>query len=83
MGLGRKWTDEEITLLRSDLTNTEIAEKINRTTLSVRDARYHYTGHNVEKAKQRIRPTVINQSDSEFRIIALCNKLGVKIEGVR
>ena len=76
------WTKEERDLLRTDLTNEEISERTQRPLMGVKKARYKYTGHSVEKAKHRFKPT-LDRSDSEARIIAKCFELGIKLEGVR
>ena len=80
------WTDDELALLYSDLTNQEIAERISRSANAVRKKRYLVTGHYVEKDKQlTIAPVrtapLMSDAHKEARIIGLCERLKVKLYG--
>lgn len=71
-----RWTPEEIKLLRSDMSNQEIADKIGRTRVAVKDKRYVLFGN--QKVR---RPEQLTRIEKESRILKLCEKLGVKLLG--
>ena len=82
------WTDDEIALLYTEMTNNEIAERINRTVTAVKKKRYEETGHYVEAGKQKesdyIQKRIVPHMDEAYkkaRIITLCERLKVKLYG--
>ena len=81
------WTEEEIKLLYTDMTNTEIEQKTGRSSSAVRKKRYQKTGHYVERKKHRDLVKYVNPKpfvsdyNKKARIIALAQKLGVKLYG--
>lgn len=81
---GRKdmnlWTEKEIELLNSKMTDREIAEKTNRSLKAVRMKRYRM------KKESEIMPKetpgdLMDDTTKEIRILTLCKKLGVKLFG--
>ena len=88
---GRKWEKEEIEMLKSDMTNEEIMKMTNRSEYSVRKKRYEITGHysfpgkdmtTYVKPKERPRDSFTSGKYKELRLIALAEKLGVRLLGV-
>ena len=85
-----KWSPEHKQLLKTDMTAEQIAEITGRTVEGVRRARYAYTGHSVEKAKQITTyedklfemERKYHQIQKEERLKALCRQLGVRIGGM-
>lgn len=81
------WSKEEIEMLYSDMTNAEIEQKTGRSKSAVRKMRYKKTGHYVEKNKHRdlikyVNPKpFVSDYNKKARIIALAQKLGVKLYG--
>lgn len=82
------WTDEEKDLLYTNMSNQEIADKINRTVKAVKMKRYEETGHYVEAEKQKesdyIQKRIVPHMDETYkkaRIITLCERLKVKLYG--
>ena len=73
------WTEEEKRCLRTDLTNSEIAEELGISVDKIRRARRYYTGHYCEMKNARINDHLIS---SEARIIDLAKRLGVRIAQV-
>ena len=89
---GKKWTENETMLLWTELTNKEICEQTGRTMDAVRTKRFNVTGHyttpSETKRRKYIHVTPVNNAliDKQTkvnRIIAMANKLGVRIKGVR
>ena len=82
----KTWTDDDKALLFSDMSNKEIAEKVHRSVKAVESRRYKLTGHYVETEKQKPpeltpRRPVMDDTYKKARIIALAQKLGVKLYG--
>lgn len=83
------WTREQKDLLFSDMTNEEIAEATGRSLISIKSARYYYTGHQVEPAKAlEARERAILMQEQKARRVAneqrlkdLCRQLGVRLYG--
>ena len=81
------WSEEEIEMLFSDMTNEEIEQKTGRSKSAVRKKRYQKTGHYVEKKKHRdllvhtYPKPFVSEHNGTARIIALAQKLGVKLHG--
>lgn len=79
------WTDAELAMLYTNLTNEEIAKEIGRTKKAVRKKRYLITGHYVENEKQRdpMPPhiSVFDERYKEARILSLAKRMGVKLYG--
>ena len=78
------WSDEEIALLYTDMSNQEIEQRTGRSKAAVRKKRYQKTHHYVEFKRQRdlgklITPKpFISEYNKQARIIALAQKLGGK-----
>ena len=84
------WTNEQKEMLHSSMTNEEIAQATGRTMVSVKRARYYYTGHEVELESARIKK---NDTDMlryeqkarkvqrEEHLRNLCKRLGVRLYG--
>lgn len=79
-----EWNNKEtIKLLRSKMSNEEIAGQLGVSEQKVRGARYYYTGHAIPFDADAMRmPEQYSQAEKEARIINLCEKLGVRIGGV-
>lgn len=71
-----RWTKEEREFLKSDLTNSEISERLDIPVAKVRRARRYYTGHYCELTNARD----TDHKDSEARILDLAKRLGVRID---
>lgn len=80
-----QWNNDEcIKILRSQLTNEEIAGHFGVPESRVRAARYYYTGHAIPFDPESMRmPERYSDTEKEARIINLCKKLGVRLGGVR
>lgn len=81
--MGKLWTEEEVKLLDTFLTNEEIAQKIGRTALAVKQKRYR-TEHPHGTYEEGIRIMPSQVTTKEFRIakiIERAKKLGVKLLG--
>lgn len=76
-----KWTQEMIDMLYSEESNIDIAKKLKKTPGAVKNARYHYTGHCGPLVVKPIGREFISEEEGIRRIIALCDKLGVKLLG--
>lgn len=74
------WSDEHKQLLFSDKTNEEIMAITGRTMKAVRSARYNRTGFYTED--RRPKGDERKKHRSEARIISMCKRIGVRIEGV-
>lgn len=80
-------SDEEIALLYTDMTNQEIEQKTGRSRNAVRKKRYQKTHHYVELKRQReleynfTPKPFVSEYNKQARIIALAQKLGVKLYG--
>ena len=79
----RRWTMEEKNLLWTIRSNHDIAEELGRSVVSVKNARFFYTGHYCPREYARPKKTEYNGVRSEIRILDLAKKIGVKLEGVR
>lgn len=85
------WTSEEKRMLRSEMTNEEIARETGRSVKAVVSARYRHTGHQVQRSKWRdpyqteigIAKEKVSKIEKEARLLALCKQLGVRIGGMR
>lgn len=81
------WTEEEIELVYTNMTNAEIEQKTGRSKAAVRKMRYKKTGHYVERNRQREIKSMYSPKpyasaySKKARIIALAQKLGVKLYG--
>ena len=79
--INRRWTPEENRLLKTKMTNEEIADITGRTKGAVRRHRYEMTGHhNINKDNQR--PTFIEKMskvEGECRILSLAQKMNIKL----
>ena len=78
---GREWPEEHKQLLFSGRSNKEISEITGRTIKAVKSARYKKTGFYTEDRRPKSR-TEIKSAENEARIIGLCKRIGVRIEGV-
>ena len=86
-----EWTKSEVELLKSSMTNEDIAEITGRSEKAVGAARYRVTGHKVEPEKwgpklQRKDDIAIMKAEQitkEARLLTLCKRLGVRIGGMR
>ena len=84
---GIKWSTEEKSLLKTNMTAEQIAEITGRTPKAVRKSRYTYTGHSVEEGKQLTTheerliemERKYRQIQKEERLKALCKQLGVRL----
>lgn len=75
--------DTGIKLLRSQMSNEEIAGRLGVPESRVRAARYYYTGHAIPFDPDTMRmPERFSDTEKEARIIDLCKKLGIRIGGV-
>ena len=81
------WSEEEIEMLFSDMTNEEIEQKTGRSKSAVRWKRYQKTGHYVEKKNHRdllvhtYPKSFVSDFNKKARIITLAQKPGVKLFG--
>ena len=76
-----RWIDEQKDMLRSDMSNEEIAAEVGRSVTAVQSARMYYTGHTVELARAKILDRQkISRIMSEARILDLAQKMNIKIE---
>ena len=81
-----KWTKEQKIMLKSDMTNEEIAAETGRTVNSVRKGRYAYTGHSCDNPKIKTHEEKLFEAEKramqvrkEERLKELCKILGVRI----
>ena len=74
-----RWTKEEREFLKSDLTNSEISERLDIPVSKVRRARRYYTGHYCELTNARD----TDHKGSEARILDLAKRIGVRIDTKR
>lgn len=87
----KKWTADEIALLKTDMTNAEIAQETGRTLESVKNKRGKVTGHytslleirDAYKKTPQVHAEYLDQTAKDGRIIVLAKRLGVRIKGVR
>ena len=77
-----KWTDEEKTMLFSDMTNSEIARLTGRTYISVRKMRQYYTQHTVEKKKWKPLRTE-REAQGVAHVVQTAERIGAKLLDVR
>ena len=76
-----KWTDEQKEMLKSDMSNEEIAAEVGRSVTAVQSARMYYTGHTVELARAKtLDSQKIASITSEARILDLAKKMNIRIE---
>ena len=86
---GEKWSKEHKEMLKTDMTNVQIAKETGRTLEAVKRARYTYTGHAVEKDRwvetkeERLfeMEKKVHKLQKEQRLLDLCRHLGVRIGG--
>lgn len=83
---GRRWTEEEIEVLRrTDITCKEIARLLGRTLKSVYARRYQMINNIVpsdgEKIYERPLAQTLTQKEKEARLYALADRIGAKIGG--
>ena len=76
-----RWTKEQKDLLFSRKTNQEIVSLTGRSMGAVRSARYNHTGSTGVRPDIPYGREYISKSEGERRIIALCEKYGVKLKG--
>ena len=79
----KPWSNDEIRLLFTDMSTFEIADQLGRTADSVRTARYRYTRNHCAYTEDYTRISEHSQVAKEARIISLCHRLGVRLQGVR
>lgn len=87
----KKWTADEIALLKTDMSNADIAQETGRSIDSVRKKRFEVTGHyttvllkrDAYKKTTQVNAEYLDQVAKEGRIIVLAKRLGVRIKGVR
>lgn len=86
-----EWTKSEVELLKSSMSNEEIAVITGRSVKAVGAARYRTTGHKVEperwgpkyQTKDEVAIQKAEQIRKEARLLELCKRLGVRIGGMR
>lgn len=79
----KTWSTADKALLKSDMTNEQIAKRIGRTPAAVKRMRYYYTGHSTEDRERITEQERMSAIEGECRILNLCKQLGVKLQGVR
>ena len=75
----KRWTNEEVKLFEQMFTDREIAAMTGRTLKAVKMKRYNL-GLNA-KDDPTTPGDLMEQKTKEWRILALCKKLGVKLFG--
>ena len=81
---GIKWTLEHKRLLKTDMTNEQIAEITGRPVSAVKRTRYDWTGHNVEAEKWRVtKPERLSKVAGECRVVNLARKMNIKLLDVK
>ena len=76
----KRWTPEEKALLKSDISNDEIAKITGKHKRTVETMRYKYTGHYCTKETQRDnQDEKRNKIRGDVRIIEACKRLGVRL----
>ena len=79
-----KWTKEKRDMLWSDMTNEQIAEKLEKPVAIVKKARFYYTGHTTNRKNwERNSKQRISKAEGEARIIALAKEMNIKLEDTR
>lgn len=79
-----KWTKEKRDMLWSDMTNEEIAERLGKSVMLIKRARFYYTGHTTNRSKWEINyEQKRNKVEGEARILDLARKMNIKIGGMR
>lgn len=79
-----KWTKEKRDMLWSDMTNEEIAEKLGKSVMLIKRARFYYTGHTTNRSKWEMNyEQKRNKVEGEARILDLARKMNIKIGGMR
>lgn len=79
------WTEEEMNLIYTEMSDAEIAAQTGRSQTAVRKKRYKEFGHYVEESKQREKrqPVMPVMSDyrKEARILSMAKIMRVKLLG--
>lgn len=77
-----KWTDEEKTMLFSEMPNDEIARLTGRTYIAVRKMRQYYTNHAVERNKWKPLRTE-REAIGIAHVVQTAQRIGAKLMDVR
>lgn len=75
----KRWSDKEKQMLKTTMSNSEIAEKTSRTVKQVKEARRYYTGISTSWDRARIKPLKHSKIAGECRILSLCKKIHVRL----
>ena len=78
------WTKKMRDMLWTDMTNEEIAEKLGKSVVAIKRARFYYTGHMTRRSEWKPTPEqAIKRAEGEARILDLAKKLNIKIGGTK
>lgn len=80
------WTEEELSLLKSNKSNDEIAGLTGRSAIAVRTKRYKYTGHYVQEDEwneyvPRLVSLSLTQEEKVERIKNMAMQMKIRLKG--